>query len=634
MIESGGFQAPRTHLNLKVVRFIIVNWNTNGDIEIFGAFRLKEVGIINSQLLKMARGEKPAELVLKNARIIDVFNEEIDHTDLAIADGIIIGTGDYEGQKEIDLSGKVLAPGLIDGHLHLESAMVKVEELARQIIPLGTTTIVADPHEIANVAGLTGIKYLLQEGLAQPWNFNLMLPSCVPATKFETTGACLEAESLEELLDEEGIFGLGEVMDFPGVINGSEVIWKKLDLCQDKFIDGHAPGVSDRELNAYLLGGIRADHECTTPAEAHEKVKNGMYVMIREGSVTRDLKQLLPAVNDSNNSRYLFATDDRHPGDLTEEGHINFMIKKAVENGLKPLRAIKLATINAAKALGLKNIGAIAPGYKADLVVFNDLKSLNIEKVFKDGKLVAENGELLMDSTSDSERENTFKISNNETSKYLNQEQIDQSIMNSVNIGEVSREDFVLPSGRKFRVMQLIEEQIITKQTTVEFNSESVTTDDLINKDLVKLAVVERHKASGNVGLGLLKGLGLKKGAIATSIGHDSHNIIVAGLNEKDMLKAVEEINKIQGGIVVTHNGEVMDKLVLPIAGLMSDKPLNEVADKLKVLREITEDMGVTNQEPFMTLSFMALPVIPRLKVTDRGLFSAEEFQIVPLKID
>ena len=612
----------------------------------------------------MARGDRPAELVLKNARVIDVFNEEVNRTDLALAQGIILGTGDYKGEKEIDLDGSYIAPGLIDGHLHLESAMVQVEEMARQIIPLGTTTIVADPHEIANVAGLNGIKYLLQEGRKQPWNFNLMLPSCVPSTEFETTGARLQADSLAELMEEEGIFGLGEVMDFPGVINGNPSIWDKLDLFQNRFIDGHAPEVKGKELNAYLQGGIRADHECTTPEEAHEKIKKGMYVMIREGSVTRDLKQLLPTVNDSNNSYFLFATDDRHPGDLIKEGHINFIIQKAIQNGMEPLRAIKLATINSARALGLDKIGALAPGYKADLIVFDDLNTFNIKKVYKDGEIVAEDGQLLVQSqvsptdNPGNSSKNEDKLNSRNKSKatetgssatttetkkgnknsdqaiYLTHEEIKQTIRDSVNPGQVKREDFLLPQGRKYRVMELIADQIITKKTTATFNTDSVTNQDLAEKNLVKLAVVERHNASGNVGLGLLKGMGLNKGAIATSIGHDSHNIIIAGLNEDDMLQAVQEINEMQGGIVVIHNNEVLAQLRLPIAGLMSDHPLPKVAKKLQRLRNIAEKLGVTTPEPFMTLSFMALPVIPRLKVTDRGLFSAEEFGIVPLVIE
>ena len=574
--------------------------------------------IINSQLLKEARGDSPAELVLKNCKIIDVFNEEIYEDNLAISFGKIIGVGEYQGRREIDLEGKILAPSFIDGHLHLESAMVPVEEFAQKAISLGTTTIVADPHEIANVAGLKGIKYILEKGLKMPWNFNLMLPSCVPSSKFETGGSILNANELKKMIDKEGIFGLGEVMDYPGVINGDKKLWEKIDLFADKFIDGHAPGVEGKELNAYLQGKIKADHECTTAKEALEKLRKGMYIMIREGSVTRDLKQLLPAVNEKNFNRFLFATDDRHPGDLVKEGQINFLIKKAVKEGLDPIKAIKLATINSATALGFDDIGAIAPGYKADLVVLDDLDNLKVEKVFKDGRLVAEDQEYIAGYPKDN---------------FENKEEF-REIFSSVNIGEISEKDFELPQGKKYRTMNLVSEQIVTRKDIVSFNKSPVKNEDLLSKNLNKLAVVERHHKTGNVGLGLLGGFGLKRGAIATSVGHDSHNIIVVGLNKKDMLKAVREIEKMDGGIVIVENEKLIDSLALPIAGLMSNKTLSEVSDKLKELRIKAKELGVENESPFMTISFMALPVIPRLKVTDRGLFSAEKYDFVSLVVE
>lgn len=569
-------------------------------------------------LLKKARGEIKPDLVLKNGKVVDVFNEQLQQVDVAIAEGTIIGTGSYEGQEEIDLEGKILAPAFIDGHLHLESAMAKVRDFAQQAISLGTTTIVADPHEMANVMGLEGIRYLLDVGLSLPWNFNLMLPSCVPPTKFNTSNVVLRAEDLEELVTAKGVFGLGEVMDFTGVIRGEQDIWEKLSLFSNRFIDGHAPGLTGKELNAYLLGGIKADHESTTPQEALEKVSKGMYVMIREGSVTRDLVRLLPAVNEKNSNRFLFATDDRHPGDLLEEGHINFLIKKAVEHGLDPIQAIKLATINSAEALGLDNVGAIAPGYKADVVIIDDLKRLKITKVFKDGRVVAEDGEFVLDSAE---------------KKQVSASR-DRKIYNSINIGQINESDFKLPAGNKYRVMELIREQIITRESTVNLTSQQSISSQLANEELVKLAVVERHQRTGNVGLGLLKGLGLQTGAIATSIAHDSHNIIVAGRDNADMLLAVQEIEKLQGGIVITNNGQVVDQLPLPIAGLMSDKSLVEISEKLDSLKDTALSLGVTHQEPFMTLSFMSLPVIPELKLTDKGLFSVEECQFVSLVVE
>ena len=574
--------------------------------------------IINLQLLKEARGDIPVDLVLKNVRILDVFNEEIFEDKVAVSSGKIIGIGDYKGKEELDLEKKILAPSFIDGHLHLESAMVSVEEFARKAISLGTTTVVADPHEIANVNGLKGIKYILEKGLKMSWNFNLMLPSCVPSSKFETGGAVLNAAKLEKMMGEKGVLGLGEVMDYPGVINGDSDLWEKLDIFTNKFIDGHAPGIKGKKLNAYLLGKIRADHECTTAEEALEKLRKGMYIMIREGSVTRDLKQLLPAVNEKNFNRFLFATDDRHPGDLIEEGQINFLIKKAVKEGLSPIKAIKLATINSANALGLADVGAIAPGYKADMVVLDNLQNLNIEKVFKDGELVAEAGKFIAD----------YKENN------LSKKKEFKEIFNSINIGKISEKDFKLPQGKKYRTMNLVNNQIVTQKGTVSFDNLPVTNEDLKNKSLNKLAVVERHKKTGNVGLGLLGGFGLKKGAIATSVGHDSHNIIVVGINKKDMLKAVKKIEKINGGIVVVDNETVVNSLSLSIAGLMSDKPLEEVAAKLSELRLDAQKLGVKNENPFMTISFMALPVIPKLKVTDQGLFSSEEFDFVSLVVN
>lgn len=569
--------------------------------------------MFNKKILKMARGAIPAELVLKNGSIVDVFNERLIKSDVAIAEGKILGIGDYQGLKEIDLADNIISPGFIDGHLHLESAMVKVEEFAAWVIPRGTTTIFADPHEISNVAGIEGIKYILECGNHLPWNFNLMLPSCVPATSNETSGASLSAEKLAKLIDEEGVYGLGEVMDFVAVINGEQGLWDKIDLMKDRFIDGHAPGLSGKDLNTYLLAGIRADHECTVKSEAIEKVSKGMYVMIREGSVTRDLINLLPAVNNSNLARFMFATDDRNPGDLYHDGHMNFVIKKAVNNGMSCLRAIKLATINTANALRLDNVGAIAPGYKADLVILDNLNDFNVKKVFKDGRLVAENENLVVG------------LPEKKAGKA-------EKIFKSVNIGSLNKEKFDLPDYNKYRTMVLIKDKVITGQEEIDFKNK-VKSSDLTAQNLVKIAVVERHKKTGNVGLGLLKGFGLQKGALALSIGHDSHNIIVVGLNSFDMYKAVQKIDDLQGGIVIVKQGETVDYLPLEIAGLMSKKSIPETAKKLEQMKKIISSMGVIHRNPFMILSFMALPVIPSLKITDQGLFDVEENKFVKLGV-
>lgn len=570
--------------------------------------------MFNKKILKMARGAIPAELVLKNGSIVDVFNERLIKSDIAIAKGKILGIGDYQGLKEVDIEDNIISPGFIDGHLHLESAMVKVEEFAAWVISRGTTTIFADPHEISNVAGIEGIKYILESGNQLPWNFNLMLPSCVPATSNETSGASLSAEKLAVLVDEEGVFGLGEVMDFVAVINGEQGLWDKIDLMKDRFIDGHAPGLSGKDLNTYLLAGIRADHECTVESEAIEKVSKGMYVMIREGSVTRDLINLLPAVNNCNLARFMFATDDRNPGDLYQDGHMNFLIKKAVHSGMTSIRAIKLATINTANALRLDNVGAIVPGYKADLVILDNLNDFNVKKVFKDGKLVAENERLVVD------------LPEKKAGKA-------KKIFKSVNIGSLNKEKFDLPNYNKYRAMVLIKDKVITDQEEIVFKNK-VKSSDLIAQNLVKIAVVERHKKTGNVGLGLLKGFGLQKGALALSIGHDSHNIIVVGLNSFDMYKAVQKIDELQGGIVIAKQGEIINYLPLEIAGLMSKKSIPETAKKLEQMKRIISSMGVVHRNPFMTLSFMALPVIPSLKITDQGLFDVEENKFVKVGVN
>ncbi|MBS3811544.1 MAG: adenine deaminase [Halanaerobiales bacterium] len=570
--------------------------------------------MFNKKILKMARGAIPAELVLKNGSIVDVFNERLIKSDIAIAKGKILGIGDYQGLKEVDIEDNIISPGFIDGHLHLESAMVKVEEFAAWVISRGTTTIFADPHEISNVAGIEGIKYILESGNQLPWNFNLMLPSCVPATSNETSGASLSAENLAVLVDEEGVFGLGEVMDFVAVINGEQGLWDKIDLMKDRFIDGHAPGLSGKDLNTYLLAGIRADHECTVESEAIEKVSKGMYVMIREGSVTRDLINLLPAVNNCNLARFMFATDDRNPGDLYKDGHMNFLIKKAVHSGMSSIRAIKLATINTANALRLDNVGAIVPGYKADLVILDNLNDFNVKKVFKDGKLVAENERLIVD------------LPEKKAGKA-------EKIFKSVNIGSLNKEKFDLPNYNKYRAMVLIKDKVITGQEEIVFKNK-VKSSDLIAQNLVKIAVVERHKKTGNVGLGLLKGFGLQKGALALSIGHDSHNIIVVGLNSFDMYKAVQKIDELQGGIVIAKQGEIINYLPLEIAGLMSKKSIPETAKRLEQMKRIISSMGVVHRNPFMTLSFMALTVIPSLKITDQGLFDVEENKFVKVGVN
>ncbi len=571
---------------------------------------------MNKSLLKVARGEEKADLVLKNGKIVDLYNCEIIEADLAISAGIIVGYGEYKGKEEKDLNGKYILPGFIDAHLHLESSMVEPAEFCRLAINRGTLTVIADPHEIANVTGFDGIKYFLDQGNQLPWNFHLMLPSCVPATKAETTGANLTAADLYTLIDEPGIFGLGEMMDYPGVINGRDTVWDKLETFNDYFIDGHAPEVADKDLNAYLLGGIQADHECTTAKEAKEKVARGMYIMIREGSVTKDMEELLPAVNDINHCSFMLATDDRHADDLLLEGQIDHLIKRAIDLGMEPIKAYRLATLNPAKALGLEDRGAISPGKRADLVIIDNLEEVKISEVFKDGELISNEYESV-----------DFPEIVKDTENY-------QNVIDTVNIAGIDKEDFSLPLAKTYRVIQIIENQIITREREIEREPGENPADFLKRNNLTRIAVIERHNATGNLGLGLISDLGIQEGAIASSIAHDSHNIIVAGKNRGDMLAAVERLEELSGGQVVISNGKVLAELPLPIAGLMSDLSLEEVSKRLKSLDKAAEQIGINIKSPFMVLAFLALPVIPDIKITDKGLYDVKSSKHIDLTLN
>ncbi len=568
---------------------------------------------MKDKLLAQARGEEKADIVFKNGQVADVFNGELLSDRVAVSEGVILGIGDYRGKEEIDLDGHILVPGFFDGHLHVESSLVSVGEFARQVIPLGTTSIYADPHEIANVAGKDGIRYMLTEGRKYPWNFNLMLPSCVPASPFETPGAVLEVDDLLEFYDEENVYGLGEVMNYPGVINGDKKLWAKLKAFSGRFKDGHAPGVTGMELNAYLLGDIKADHEVISAEEARQKVAAGMFVMAREASGAQNLREILRALDGKNQDRFILATDDRHPEDLLNQGHINYLLELAVKERLDPLLALRLVTLNPAIAFGEKDLGAIAPGYRADLVVLEDLEKFRALEVYKEGKLVGKEGEAL------------FSVA--KTSQ-------DSRIRGSVNIGSLELEHFKLPSGKRFRVIEMVPGQITTRHLIKELEVKEGQIANIIEKGLVKLAVVERHHASGNVGLGLLAGLGLEKGALAVSVAHDSHHVIVAGADDPSMLKAVNEIENMGGGVVLVADNQVQASVPLPIAGLMSEEPIGMVARQMTMLNEKAEKMGIKMENPTMALSFLALPVIPELKLTDKGLFDSQKFQPVSLVVE
>ncbi len=564
--------------------------------------------------IHVASGKKKAELVLKNARVINVFTSEIIEGDVAIQDGFVAGVGSYEGETEIDVKGKYLSPGLIDGHVHLESAMVSPAEFAKAVVPLGTTTVIADPHEIANVAGIKGINYILEATENLPLQVYVMLPSCVPATGFENAGAVLTAKELAPLYKHKRVLGLGEMMDYPGVINADESILEKIKGAENRVIDGHGPNLKGHELNAYVAAGIKTEHECSTKEEMIDRLRQGMYILVREGSAAMNLKELIQVVSRENVRRCLFCTDDKHPEDLLRRGHINNNLRMAVEEGIDPVAAISMATLNAAECYGLKQIGAVAPGYKADLVVFDDLVHFDAKMVFREGNLVAEDGKPL------------FGTHHQEGSM----------VANSVHLPEINKDSLALKlSSDIVNVIQLQPHSLVTLKTIRKINVVDGEFTYHKRLDILKMAVIERHHATGNIGLGLVEGFGLKNGAIASTIGHDSHNLIVIGDNDEDMLTAIKEINRVGGGITICSQDKVIKTLPLSIAGLMSNKSLEEVNHKLKNMLEIAwNELSVNrNIDPFMLLSFLALPVIPQLKLTDMGLFDVDRFQFIDINI-
>jgi len=566
------------------------------------------------EIISKARGLEKCDLVLRNARVVNVFSSEIIETDVAIFGDKIIGLGSgYEAHEEVDLKDLYLAPGFIDGHLHIESSMVEVPQFTRAVLPLGTTSVVADPHEIANVLGYEGIRYMMESSKYNPLNVFFMLSSCVPSTPLETAGSELRAFDIFPFLREKWVLGLGEMMNYPGVLNADSDVLDKLKIVSNKRIDGHAPGLSGKDLNAYIAAGVQSDHECTTVDEALEKLRLGMYIMIREGTGTKNLLDLLPLVNKENERRIFFCTDDRHPNDILEEGHINFMIRSAIKYGIDPMTAIRMATLNTAEYFGLHHIGAIGPGRLADMVAFEDLENIEVRQVYKNGKMVALDGIPIYDLPA---RPKT-------------------PIRGSVNIKWLEGDEFKIPAnGSRCRVIGIVPHQIVTKSLEMDCSIQDGYVVADVDRDIIKIFVVERHRATGNIGKGLIKGFGMKRGAIASSIGHDSHNIIVVGVSDEDVFKAVTSINKMGGGIAVVNDGKVIESLELPIAGLMSNKPLEFVSSRMKSLIEATRTLGTTLDDPLMTLSFMALPVIPSLKLTDTGLVDVEKFEHVGLFLD
>jgi adenine deaminase len=572
-----------------------------------------------AKLISVARGEIPADLLLKNAQIVNTFIGEIEQGDVAIYGDRIAGVGDYDKAKEIiDLQGRFLAPGLINGHTHIESSMLHPARYAQAVVPRGTLAVVTDLHEIANVCGPEGIKFVMDWARKLPLDMLFMAPSCVPATHLETSGAQISSKEVKKILASPNVIGLGEMMNFPGVVSGDEEVLQKIGASKGKVIDGHAPGLAGKELNAYLSAGILSDHESTTMEEGKEKLRRGMYLMIREGSSEKNLDALLLLVTDNTYKRCFFVVDDRSCSDLLREGDIDAVVRKAISRGLEPVRAIQMATINTAEYFRLHDRGAIGPGYMANLITITDLAKLEIDMVFYQGKPVAKQGKPLFP-----------------------QPPLTLELKDTVRIKPIMGKSLKIPLPRRERlgegetpeenypVIEIIPGQIVTKKATEKIKVVDGAVMPDVERDILKLVVVERHKASGNIGLGLVKGFGLKKGALASSVAHDSHNIIAVGTDDLDILKAIEEINRLQGGLVVCADLEILASLPLPIAGLLSPEQLDVVVSQHEKVEKAAASLGNLPSAPFAILSFLALPVIPELRLTDLGLVDVVEFKLI-----
>lgn len=556
------------------------------------------------RLIAVAAGREKADLVLKNAKYLNVFSNEFLCGDIAVANGLIAGVGKYDGKTEIDVSGKLVLPGFIDAHIHLESSMVTPAEFAKAVVAHGTTTVITDPHEITNVMGIDGVEYMIQASQNLPIDVHFMMPSCVPATEIDESGAELDCKDIDLYLDNKKVLGLAEMMNYVGVINGDKNVLSKIVTSQahHKKIDGHAPELSGNDLNAYIAAGVYSDHECSTFENALEKLRKGQFIMIREGTAAHNLKALMPLLTQQYYSRCMFATDDKHPSDLLYGGHIDYLVKQALKNGADPIVALKTATHHAARYFLLNNKGAIASGYLADIVVVDNLEDFNVETVFKRGKLVFD-GEV------------------KDFSAPTVDEKLAEKCFDTFHLDSVTPSSFKVDG--KLGLIGLVGGELLTRNLG--------TADKIdVENDILKIACIERHKGTNHIGVGYVKGYSLKSGAVATSVAHDSHNIITVGCNDDDIAVAVNAINDSKGGIAVVENGKIKALLELPIAGLMSDEPLTTVNEKLENAKSSAYELGADKSiDPFMTLSFLSLPVIPSLRITTKGVFDAENWKML-----
>lgn len=556
------------------------------------------------RIIAVAAGREKADLVLKNAKYLNVFSNEFLCGDIAVANGLIAGVGKYDGKTEIDVSGKLVLPGFIDAHIHLESSMVTPAEFAKAVVAHGTTTVITDPHEIANVMGIDGVEYMIQASQNLPIDVHFMMPSCVPATEIDESGAELDCKDIDLYLDNKKVLGLAEMMNYVGVINGDKNVLSKIVTSQahHKKIDGHAPELSGNDLNAYIAAGVYSDHECSTFENALEKLRKGQFIMIREGTAAHNLKALMPLLTQQYYSRCMFATDDKHPSDLLHGGHIDYIVKQALKNGADPIVALKTATHHAARYFLLNNKGAIASGYLADIVVVDNLEDFNVETVFKRGKLVFD-GEV------------------KDFSAPTVDEKIAEKCFDTFHLDSVTPSSFKVDG--KLGLIGLVGGELLTRNLG--------TADKIdVENDILKIACIERHKGTNHIGVGYVKGYSLKSGAVATSVAHDSHNIITVGCNDDDIAVAVNAIKDSKGGIAVVENGKIKALLELPIAGLMSDEPLTTVNEKLENAKSSAYELGADKSiDPFMTLSFLSLPVIPSLRITTKGVFDAENWKML-----